>query len=268
MLKNDNHNSSVCAFESQIVSYLYAEINPTEKVEFESHVENCKNCADEIAAFSGIRSSIKEWREIEFSTLETPALKIPQANLVNGKNQTGEKTTSLFENLRNLFGFSNAWTQAAAAFAVSAVCFGLVFIIFNFSGGEDFAANQNKVEIKHKIKQSELPVNNVTTVETNDVLPKKSVEENFVNNDNSTEKKINENEIIQAVNKFAGNKIHNKKRSREMQPKKPSETQTANELKKPKAKPLEQEPKLTNFSDESEDDSLRLADLFDEVETR
>ena len=268
MLKNDNHESSACAFESQVVSYLYAEINPTEKVEFESHIENCINCADEIAAFSGIRSSIKEWREIEFSTLETPALKIPQANFLNGKNQTGEKTMSLFENLRNLFGFSNAWTQVAAAFAILAVCFGLVFVIFNFSNGEDFAANQNKLELKPEIKQSEIPVNNVTNVEKKEDLPEKLVEENFVNNNNSTEKKIFEKETIQAVNKSVDNKIRNKERTREIQPKKPSETQTANELKKSKAKPLEQEPKLTNFSDDSEDNSLRLADLFDEVETR
>ena len=62
---NNNHNPS-CAFAEQIVSYLYNETNAKEKAAFDAHLNNCSTCADELAGFGFVRSSIVEWKNAEF----------------------------------------------------------------------------------------------------------------------------------------------------------------------------------------------------------
>ena len=77
MLDTNHYKNSSCAFAEQIVAYLYDEANPQEKTDFEAHLTNCENCADELSAFGLVRSSVQQWRTAEFLPMQIPAIEIP-----------------------------------------------------------------------------------------------------------------------------------------------------------------------------------------------
>ncbi|MGI8789130.1 MAG: anti-sigma factor family protein [Pyrinomonadaceae bacterium] len=125
MSNNNNHNHSSCRFAEQMISYLYGEANQFETAEFESHLKNCFSCADELKGFRTIRSSVLEWRE-EFSNIETPPIAIPQMKTTVVSNDLRSRLAGL----RKIFSFNPA--LAAAAFAALIVCGGLILFALDF----------------------------------------------------------------------------------------------------------------------------------------
>ncbi|HMS42538.1 MAG TPA: zf-HC2 domain-containing protein [Pyrinomonadaceae bacterium] len=251
MLSN-NHNSS-CAFGEQIVSYIYDEASAKERDKFEKHLINCLSCADEIAGFGLVRSSINEWRKEEFLVLESPALKIPElqkANLVQS-----EKSSWLNE-LRNIFSYSPAWT---AGFAALIVCVGLIWLVSG-SSKENVASNstqeitpvtpinvnqdkesivppkEEKAVVMPKEEDSKIAPQSVRTVEKKPVAPKQTPVRASNIAPKSVTPKINN---AMAVNK----------------------NNRTNNIQRQKA------PTLSEV-DGDEDNSLRLSELFDEIDSK
>lgn len=70
-------NISECEFAAEAVSYMYGEMAAGERTAFESHLAGCQRCIDEFAAIAEVRFSVYEWQKSEFAPLRTPAIRIP-----------------------------------------------------------------------------------------------------------------------------------------------------------------------------------------------
>lgn len=273
-MSNNNHHNLQCGFAEELVSYLYGEINFAEKAEFEKHLDQCSNCDEELAAFGYVRSSINDWREEEFLALETPNIEIPYLvpQKIVGTSVNSNQSRSKLDGLRELFSHFSSWATATTAFAAFAVFVGVTILIINFQSPTDVSrinevnnetntslqksnqiADSNSlkpedqiikdIQVESKLNEDFQPETNSTPVEIETPLPKKAV---ALSSDKSPKYKVN-------------TKIN----------KKPNENLLADKNKilkqnRSKITVTENAPKLTDFSEE-EDNSLRLADLFDEI---
>ena len=252
MFSNNNHNSS-CAFAEQIVSYIYDEASAKEKTEFESHLPNCLNCADEIAGFGFVRSSINEWRKDEFFTLESPALEIPAlrpANLAQTTVVSNEKD-SWIDELRKLFSFSPAW---AVGFGALIISIGLVWMFFG-SSQNDLADKSSEIPSVAPVIENKTVSNPKEEITQNSQVEKVAETPKAVENKHTAQK----NQVVKASN--------NTPKLKSVTPKK-NETVAGNKPNKKSNNVQKQEvPTLSNLKEE-EDKSLRLAELFDEIDTK
>lgn len=263
MLNNKRANHSSCAGGEQIISYLYGEINAAEKTEFEAHLQNCFNCADELANFGAVRSSILEWRDEEFSSIQTPAFKVP----VNQQNKAAvNKFNVWFGKFRQTLTFKPI--LAAAAFGFVAIFIGLALLAAGVSRTDESAAKtdkQNSIEPKaapsaenteqtlltnSSFEESETIADkgNSSTVFKEPKNAKSSRERGNRTNNNDSAVKISDNIKTVSNNETIESKIKNSVKAN----------------KKSVAVPKSQMPIYSRVEDE-EDKSLRLADLFDEV---
>jgi hypothetical protein len=249
---NNNHKNSNCGFSAQIVSYLYDEAEASEKVKFEAHQENCSVCAEEIAAFSAVRFSISDWTE-EFSSLETPMVIIPyeKARGSMEKVEASGVTSSWLTALRNLFSLSPAWT-AATTFAAVAICLGLALVALNNGTGDIAGTNTPKK-----------PTSNVDTLtrigaSTNQPTPTPSKKEI------GTPPKNNKKDVT-TISSNPSPAPKPEKAVQNSNNSAPNRKDIKNDVKKTLQN--RDEPKLSPYDDE-EDDTLRLADLFDEIDTK
>ncbi len=282
---SDYNKDTVCSFQTQIVSYLYDEAGSEEKREFETHIRECSFCAEEIAAFGNVRFSIAKWRDFELSETTIPFVQIPQTLILPSAENKSEKSATIFEKFINFINpLNNRTALATAGFAVLLLFFGFVFLIFNFSSGEESASNTNKIEKRQALSSSEFAVdktaaeteNSVAIENSNDAASETAVE-NLTSRNNV---KVSDAEINQTIeNQSDKPKIERKKNTLiDSKPFKskfadkranlPAPNQSAENTDKTETKQFEKKPSLTNFSEESNDESLRLADLFDEVETK
>lgn len=257
MMNNNNHQNSNCSFAPEIVSYIYDEIGVKEKFAFEAHLANCATCPEELADFMEIRFSVTDWKQNEFAPLATPVIEIPFE-----KEQVREIAavqSSWLSNLRAIFTLSPSFATASAAMAALVICAGLVFVVIKYSGNVEVAA----VENTNKTKPSVSP--------TMEVLPNKSAEKIIADNEKTTDKVIvnppkaqnNETTVVKFVERKPKNVAQNSEN-------RPINTMV-NKFNRPnvrKNSPANnrQLPRLNNF-DEDEDDSLRLAELFEDIET-
>lgn len=256
-----NHKNAPCRYAEQIVSHLYGEGEATKKNEFDAHLQNCSFCAEELENFGFVRSSILEWRDQEFSNLATPAFEIPKINSVSSVSVVSNPTVSksFFGGLKNLFSFKPAF--AALTFLIA--CAAVAFIAINFSGGDkEFAANQT---------------NNSTE---KIVSPNNETKENPAET-NLTEKKIEKIPTVEIVEsprevKTGKTAMPEKpivKTANAPAPKINSEntvsSHSATKEKNPKPASIQKQrvPSLNNIEVE-EDDSIRLAELFDEIDAK
>jgi len=101
-------NSPACERSSDLMAFLYHEMDASETREFESHLRDCLNCRDEAASFGLVRESISAWRD-EVLTGFVPSTATP----------TRRSAVAAF---RQFFDLSPLWLKGAAAFAVLTFC--------------------------------------------------------------------------------------------------------------------------------------------------
>jgi anti-sigma factor RsiW len=113
---NYGTNSPACERSSDLMAFLYNEMDARETREFESHLRQCSNCRDEAASFGMVRESIARWRD-EVLTGFVPATATP----------TRRSAVAAF---RQFFDLSPLWLKGAAAFAVLTFCVlaGLLYV--------------------------------------------------------------------------------------------------------------------------------------------
>lgn len=272
---SNNQLNSECGFAEDLVSYLYGEIDSASKTKFEKHLDKCSTCDDELAAFGYVRSSILDWREDEFAKLETPEIKVlafeDLRTVVTSNNSTVSR--SWFDGLRQIFSLSPAWT-ATAAFAALAVFFGLGIVFYNFSNSSDLAEKtneQNSIKNNDSIeKPVKLVISEIKDSENEELKedqPEPSLARKEIPEINLKEVNKDKNLQEKTIVKFAEKTPKVKKQIKE---KKPSETTIAvrdsdNSTNNKETTVYQNAPKLSNLAEEDDDDSLRLADLFDEV---
>jgi hypothetical protein len=269
-MSNNNHHNLQCGFAEDLVSFLYGEINSAEKAEFEKHLDNCSNCDQELAGLGFVRSSIGDLREEMLSVLETQTFEIPynESQKTFATSAKSKTSRSWIDRLRNLFSLSSSWATATSAFAFLVVLVGITIFVFNFSKPNQVL----EVKIEGITNQNALKV---TPNETD--FAKQSEEIN----------QPEQNLAVEKTPEKIDSKINNinpvpQKNVAEVNPKSFKTPKNVRENRKPNEKTIAQTngnpakdsknterlktdaPKLTNFSEE-DDNSLRLADLFDEV---
>jgi hypothetical protein len=102
-MEKQNRNSAECDRGELLVSVLYDEASPAERVEFEAHARACASCGDELAAFQRVRGELRGW---EVGAL--PGIRI-------------EIRPGFLERLRQAFAVLPAWARLAAAGACALV---------------------------------------------------------------------------------------------------------------------------------------------------
>lgn len=275
MFDKHNHNNSCCDFAEQTIAFLYDEVNSSEKAVFETHLKSCATCADEIAGFEAIRSSVLEWRNEEFSSLELPVIKIPYRQTRTFGNSDADSNVSRWwtAELRRLFSFSPAFA-ATATLALIALFAGIAIFTAKHSDKSGIARIDNRNDNK-TIASSTIDKESAATA-TGDFVKETAAEispKNGVKPFGSDDRKVNRqtNTDSKVVRKDSVLKIADDSRI--------AAKNFKQETNSPRVKALNIEnkksfsartgkiPRLNNVEDE-EDKSLRLAELLDEADDK
>lgn len=228
-----NNGKTNCPFEDEIVSYIYDEMFGAERLKFETHLAGCSICTDEFAAISDARFSMFEWQKEEFSNLPTPEIVIPYERKRNFVEET--EPIGLFAGLR---GWISILKLPVAAAAGLTLVLGLIFIISRSNLPEQpIAANVSSrpadlpavPSIQPVIQASDAPKATVARPENRDIRPVKVV---------VRRQGVNEKQI------YARNQ--------------------------PNQKPhpaVSTAPVLSTAYEADDDNSLRLADLFADIDS-
>lgn len=249
-MMNNNHKKSGCGFEEELVSYIYGEADPAANAKFERHLAACPICTDELEAFSGVHFAIGDWKASEFSALATPAIEIPYPPAAREVSDGKESWLSAF--VRDLFSLSpRAISLAAASFAVLAVAFGAVLFIIKSNGGTDIAESNttSKSKVAPTIEKTPEPAN-ATQNNTPPVTP--------------PEQKMPP-EVVRQPETKADRAVKVADKPRPPQKAENTNTPKSND---PKRANKNNRIKTPELPDEDEDDTLRLAELFEEIDTR
>jgi hypothetical protein len=250
MFEKNGHNPS-CGFAGDIVSYLYDEIDTAEKAKFETHLANCATCGVELAAFSNVRTSVTDWREADFGWLPAPDIFIPYERVEEPRMAAAQTRGTILTDLKRLFSFT-PWPPAFAAFGALAIFVGLAVFAVSYVSkpGDDLADNSKKSQPAAAPTADPKPAPTgevaVTTPQPKGadtvVSPEKNPAPTAVKVSTTTNTPRSGNA---SSNKDPGNN-------------KPANKNSSTEKK--------QAPNLNNYTEE-EDKTLRLADLFEEIDT-
>jgi hypothetical protein len=261
-MTNNNHKNSGCGFSEQLVSYLYGESGAAEKSAFETHLRSCSACAEELEAFSGVHFSITDWKTKEFASLAPPVIEIPykiSGQKLSRTEIVSDVNGSWWSGLRNLLSLSPNWSLATASMAVLAVCVGIGLIALNSGKSNDIAGGANKDTKPSAVPTIEKNPDQSNTNATKNIAPEKAVKP-------PDEPKSPQSEVAVAPDR------KNRRVVKDADSQRPTQrTEASNSPKNKDVKPNNKnnkpaEPKI--IEDEEEDDTLRLAELFEEIDTK
>jgi hypothetical protein len=250
---SNNHKKSGCGFAEELVSYLYGEMSAAENAGFEKHLAACSVCADELDAFSGVQFSINDWKIKDFANLQTPLIEIPYP--VAAKNpETGTVETSWLAGIRKLF--SPPWSLAAGSFAALAVCVGIFLYVSKSPQKNDVAINNNNTKIAVS-----------PTVEKSPVVSNSNEKPGNVPEPKPLDKPIDKPQTELAVENDPKNKpvVKTTNTTRRAEKAETSNLPKTNEAQRNNKKKDEVPPKI--YEEDEEDDTLRLAEMFEEIDT-
>lgn len=220
---------SECKFSFDIVPYMYGEMSRSETSAFESHLPECTICTDEFASISNARYEVYDWKKLEFDPLATPQIKIALET---------ESRVSWMEKVRAVFAQSWAIPSAAAAGVIVVAILAAAFILSQ-KGPADVAANLSKDVVAEEPTVPSAP---------------QAADEGSIGNARSED----HDSKSRTVRAGAPQRVSQRRtvgaaaRSRDIKA-----TSAQNEKKA---------PRLNEFVEE-EDTSVRLAELFDDIET-
>jgi hypothetical protein len=100
--KNGFDSLNGCGRKEDLVTYLYAEANATDRASFESHLDYCAECRDELTAFGRVRRDLGAW---QLGSLASPGIVAPRGRL---------------DLLRELIGAFPVWVRGAAIIGAAA----------------------------------------------------------------------------------------------------------------------------------------------------
>lgn len=126
---NYRADSPECERSSDLMAFIYNEMNERESREFTSHLQSCANCRDEAASFGHVRQSIVAWRD-EVLTGFVPATTTP----------TRRSAIAAF---KQFFDLSPLWLKGATAFAVLTFCVLVALAFVNFKKPETVATTNS-----------------------------------------------------------------------------------------------------------------------------
>ena len=110
------HEKKFCGHGNDILAYLYNEAPISDREAFEMHLANCGTCIDNFAEISQARFPVYEWKKLEFEALPTPEIVIPFTSAAAQISWIGK--------LKAALSF-NPGLSAAGAFAALLIAFGV-----------------------------------------------------------------------------------------------------------------------------------------------
>jgi hypothetical protein len=259
-MKNDSPKNFNCEFAPEIIDFLYGELSGERKNAFNLHLRNCADCADEIEDFSDVRFSIQDWKAAEFDGLATPKIHIPYETVKTVETQK----VSWFDSLRNYLTFSPVLSGAMAVLIFAVLVAAGIFFL-NKNTGEDLVAGSNqKPNAAPSVKpQSSVKDKTETDEKTPEIadIPEQAIDDKILD-----EKQRN----VESVPARVKNNSNAKQKTSPVKTveKKSSSADLKNDTKNAKTVPNRNRPRLNELPEEDEDNSLRLADLFAELETK
>lgn len=143
---NDINNSPNCERGPDLVVLLYNETSEPERRDFESHLNVCRACSEELASFGVVRESITTWRD----------------EALSGFVSTPLPKKSALAAFRQFFDLSPLWLKGATAFTVLSLCALATLALVSFKSNKTPVAttpvNQDKVytaqEVDRMIKEA------------------------------------------------------------------------------------------------------------------
>jgi anti-sigma factor RsiW len=170
-------DSPVCERSSDLMAFIYKEMDASESREFETHLRVCGNCREEAASFGVVRESIVAWRD-EVLTGFVPSTATPARR-------------SAAAAFRQFFDLSPLWLKGAAAFAMLTffVLAGLLYVNFRKEPATAAGAVYTKQDVDRLVKeavaeqqQKNTPVTNtsattVATLQPAASQPKKAIKQ-------------------------------------------------------------------------------------------
>jgi hypothetical protein len=220
---------SECKFSSGIVPYMYGEMSGSESSSFESHLVECSMCTDEFASISCARYEVYEWKKLEFDPLATPQIEIVF---------DAEPAVSWADKIRAVFAQNWAIPSMAAVGILVAAVFATTFLLSE-KGPPDVAANFSKDTAVDDSARQSSPEITATEVGVNA---------------NRSEERESEPRVVKSA---APQRVSQKHAVR---------TARSISIKATSAQNDRKAPRLNEFVEE-EDTSVRLAELFDDIET-
>jgi len=237
MSTHDNRRSD-CLKDADLAALLYDEMSDTERFPLEEHLADCSNCIDEFAAISEARLSAYEWNRDEFAHLATPAVRIPYSD--------STERAGFFE---KVFSGLSVFTQ----FGNAVVAFGAIFAVVGFGGyyllrlsAETNVAETRSEPVVESVVTSKRSENTVSETRTTDTVSPATLEKPRTGGVRADVIKVRRTQAAKAEDVAAKKQIH----------KIESGSLVAQQ---------QSSPRLTNSAEVS-DNSLRLADLFSELD--
>jgi anti-sigma factor RsiW len=220
--------SDQCSYDELLVAYLYGELSDHDVVKVDDHLAACSVCVDELAAVSLSRFSVLEWQQTEFAPLATPSFDIPyHERTVDAGYSFGERLSALW--------FSFRTPAFAGSFATLLLIAG--FVLFNYVGTQSDRGQEELAVVPAVPTETVARPATASTVDETSIVTQQAAEENTVRN-------------------FRGPATGERTTRRS------SNVNAAPRM--PVIGPVSTRPTLSGAV-ESEDVSLRLEQLFDEV---
>lgn len=231
-----------CGSGESIVAYIYDEATPSERRRFEAHLLECSECTDEFAELSNARFSVFEWQKESFADLPTPEIVIPYKTSPAANADAG-----LWAAVQNyLGGFA---VPALAAAVLLAVGIGFAAIVLSRGDQQQLATNTVPPPVS-------IPQN--VAVPASDEVPNVVEKPDLAYDPESNDIDSERQKVVPA--RRAARVATQTKAVRSPTPR---QVVARSEQKKTPETPSKK-PVLSEF-EETDDRSLRLTDLFDEI---
>ena len=238
-----NKTDNTCSFGGDMLAYLYDELSSDGRERFETHLEDCTHCIDEFAELSEARYSVYEWKNVEFAPLATPRFVVPVEEAGAG--------VSWLDSIRAVFGF-NGTAAIAGGFAV------LVLGVFGIAMFLSFPEAPTVANLDQpRPPAAEAPIVVVPT--GNDLKTAEVRKAEVLTTDNA---KVTDRRVDQATVE-----VRKQPETARVKPARPSRVETVQTRRTPTGRRLDNSPTLGQYV-EDRDESLRLSDLFDDLDSR
>lgn len=112
---NAEMNNLSCGRENDLVSFLYDELGPSEKQDFQSHIHDCAGCKSQVGSFTEVRESVVAWRNESLGAVTSAFEHLPVASNI-------QQRPSALAALREFFNLSPLWMKGTVAFASLLFC--------------------------------------------------------------------------------------------------------------------------------------------------
>lgn len=110
-------NAPNCGRESDLIAFLYGELDADEAQTFRRHLNDCVSCSTEAASLQDVRQSVVTWRNESLGGVFSPA---PIAD--SSRTRFDVEKPSAMAALREFFNLAPLWMKGAVAFASILFC--------------------------------------------------------------------------------------------------------------------------------------------------